>query len=96
MDTHESDVKQTKSVVIGLTCVAFVLITGISTCVMHGHEVTAKNTKAQTIAIEALIATGVDPVKARCYIIGWKNERDALICTVSGATKSKDGTSKPK
>ncbi len=98
MDEHEADVKNTRIIIMSFACVAFVLITGVTSCVMHDDklsiEIQAAETehlkvqtaqeKAQAEAIKQLIDSGVNPISARCAIIEWKTERQSIVCASVG------------
>jgi len=44
----------------------------------------ASITTARLTSIKKLIDRGVNPVAARCAVVGWKNDRDAEICKTVG------------
>ena len=99
MDENESNVKIAKTVATALACVALVMITSVTGCYMHDNQMEAVNTAAQGayLKIETeqdekrgellknLISKGVNPVAARCAILGWESERDAIVCATAGA-----------
>ncbi len=47
MDTQEAEVKVTKIISISMACVAFILITGVTSCIMHNDKMDATNTAAK-------------------------------------------------
>ncbi len=109
MDENESNVRIAKTVVIGIVCVLFVGITGVTSCSMYGDQMEAVNKKASTeylkvemdqqkaqnASIQTLVEKGTNPVAARCAIIGWETERDAIVCTAAGAKNTDITTDKP-
>lgn len=98
MDENEANSKIAKSVTIAVICVFAIFITGISSCTMFVGSMEVENINAKTeylkvetdqqekqnSSIQLLIVQGVSPVAARCAIIGWETERDAIICTAAG------------
>lgn len=85
MDQTDSDVSILKIIAIAVTVCFMSLVTGITTCsIVVAPEKTkqAKQNveleKKKQAAIQTLIDKGIDPLTARCTVMGWSN--DDLIC----------------
>lgn len=92
--TNEHDVKIGRIVALAIVLVVFILVSGISSCqitkeVYRSDVVDAKTKLTQTRmeletgqneAILALINDGVNPIAARCAIVGWVRESGTSLC----------------
>jgi len=105
-DTTEHDVKCTKFACIALAASFFILVSGISSCqitkeVYKSDVIDAKTELARTQmeletgqnkALKELIDDGMNPIAARCAIIGWMGPEQTTLCAffVKDDNRSRD------
>ncbi len=93
-DTNEYDVKINKAVSIALAVAFIVFVGSIAAYNIHANVYKSQNTAAETElvqarmkleseqneAIQTLIGDGVNPIAARCAIVGWVRESSTSLC----------------
>lgn len=84
-DTNEHDVKETRIIAIALAVAFIVFMCSLVAYNIHANVYESQNIAAETElvqaqmklgseqneAIQALIVNGVNPIAARCAIVGW-------------------------
>ena len=93
-DLNEHNVKCTKFTCIALAIAFTVFVSGIAAYNIHANVYESQNTAAETElvrarmelgseqneAIQALIGDGINPIAARCAIVGWVRESGTSLC----------------
>lgn len=96
MSNNEHDVKIGKSVALAIVSVVFILVSGMSSCQIAKEVYQTDVIDAKTKLVNAeteleikqnekileLIDASVNPIAARCAIVGWKGPEETTICAL--------------
>lgn len=97
-DTNEHDVKISKHVTLGLVTALFILISGLAGCQINKQSHESAVIDAETELVRArtelelkqnetileLIDASINPVAARCAIVGWSGPEQTSLCAFFG------------
>ncbi len=93
---NEHDVKIGKAVAIAVVSIFFILASGMSSCQITKEVYKSDVIDAETALVNAqieleikqnekiveLIDASVNPIAARCAIVGWKGPEETTICAL--------------